>query len=178
MSLDGRSRQALSVVLHHDRDALVSRQREEIERLKTMMKNRYLRAALNLIDAKKEHDANAGHPEKEHLVTLSINEETLGPSYSVDGDEPDEFQVSVSEKRAMITGLCALGYHVVDASQTHGLDVYLVVCWGAISGSWGAISGTPYKPARMQRYFEGYCTGPREQGEPLPVLHLASPNPL
>mmetsp|Transcript_20472 Transcript_20472/g.66233 ORF Transcript_20472/g.66233 Transcript_20472/m.66233 type:complete len:177 (+) Transcript_20472:185-715(+) len=176
MSLDGRSRQALSVVLHHDRDALVSRQREEIERLKTMMKNRYLRAAMNLIDAKKEHDANLGPSETRHVEFVNIYKETIGSYYSDYGDQPENFHIPVSEKRAMITGLCALGYHVVDMSQTyahmHG-DVSLKVCW------WPTPGFPNLDAANMEAVLEGLTRGAQDAGAlPLPVLHLASPNPL
>ena len=170
MSLDGRSRQALSVVLHHDRDALVSRQREEIGRLRTMMKNRYLRAALNLIDAKKERDANSGHPEAVP-VCATIDEEALGPYYSNYGDEPEDFHIPVCEKRAMITGLCALGYHVVDLSQAFE-RVMLQVFWWHVPGF------PNLKASEMQAFFVGVTRVTREKGLHDPELHLASPNPF
>ena len=169
MSLDGRSRQALSVVLHHDRDALVSRQREEIGRLRTMMKNRYLRAALNLIDAKKEQDANSGHPETVERVGATIWEATLGPYYS-NGDEPEDFHIPVCEKRAMITGLCALGYHVIDVSQQFE-RVMLQVCW------WHYPGFPNLSVVNMQFVLEGFARVARERDLPAPELHLASPNP-
>lgn len=136
-----------------------------------MMKNRYLRAALNLIDAKKEHDANAGHPETVEPVDATIDEETLGPYYSDYGDVPDAFQIPNSEKRAMITGLCALGYHVVDLSQALERVILKLIWWH--------VPGFPnLKASNMQAVFVGITRVTRERGLPDPVLHLASPNPL
>ena len=164
MSLDEDARRALNVALAHDENNLLTGLRAENELLKTVMKNRYLRAALNLIDAKKERVA-VPPASPRSIAYAMIKDGTLGPYYS--GNSDPSFHIPISERRAMITGLLALGYHIIDYSKTvsNPARVSLVVCWSPVSA------------ADMQILFEALCPGAQHWKRPA-VLHLASPNPV
>ena len=159
MSLDEDARRALNVALAHDENNLLTGLRAENELLKTVMKNRYLRAALNLIDAKKERVA-VPPASPRSIAYAMIKDGTLGPYYS--GNSDPSFHIPISERRAMITGLLALGYHIIDYSKTVRTPgrVSLYVFW------------SPLSAADMQILFEAVCP------ERTAGLHLASPNPV
>jgi hypothetical protein len=166
MSLDEDARRALNVALAHDENNLLTGLRAENELLKTVMKNRYLRAALNLIDKERVERVErvAAPPASPRSIAYArIKDGTLGPYYS--GNSDPSFHIPISEKRAMIMGLCALGYHIIDYSKlelNHG-RVSLHVFW------------SPLSAADMQILFEAVCSKPGGGGF---VLHLASPNPV
>ena len=164
MSLDEDARRALSVALAHDENNVLTSLRAENELLKTVMKNRYLRAALNLIDAKKERVAAPPATPRSNAYAI-IQGKTLRPYYN--GNSDPSFHIPISEKRAMITGLLALGYHIIDTSETVHTPgrVSLMVYW-------------TLSAADMRMFFEAICSKGREAGSFPAVLHLASPNPV
>ena len=161
---------ALRVVLRHDDSNELRRLREENDRLKSMLTNRYLRSVLNLLATREITMAGNGLVQGLGDVVLS--------RYYDSNDEVNEIElakVPVSEKLAIIPSLCALGYSVISGT-TSPLpepigDHHFLVIW------WKSGSPEPKEPTANE-YFETHCEFAEICGDPLPVLHPASATPL
>ena len=112
--MDGKSRDALAVGIHHERDAQLRQAREEIKRLKRAKRiSHYLRACLSLI----EYDRiNSGDSRG---VAVILKAELVRPHFDhtrlEDDDARDISEMPRLERLAVIPQLQALGYKVIEA---------------------------------------------------------------
>ena len=110
--MDGKTRDALAVVIHHERDAQLRQAREEIERLKRAKRiSHYLRACLSLIEwdlIRRGNNRMACVPLKAELVRRHFDRTRLE-----DDDARDVSEMPRSERIAVIPQLQALGYDVI-----------------------------------------------------------------
>ena len=171
MSLDGKARSALSVVLHHDRDALVNRLREENERLRSAAKNRLLRTVLNLLDAAKKQHSRYSQEDfaSVEYAKVAVNDEMIERFYRLRGETevPDEVaQIPLAEKFAIIPHLCDFGYHVLEIPQTDGSFMIAVPM------------ATLTREEMQTHYDDDMVPRHRQHNKVVPVLHLASPIPM
>ena len=163
---------ALRVVLRHDDSNELRRLREENDRLKSMLTNRYLRSVLNLLATREITMAENG-------LVQAVGDVVLSRFYD-SNDEVNEIElakVPVSEKLAIIPSLCALGYSVI-SETTSPLpepigDHHFLVIWRK--------DDRP-EPDRVTadaaNVYESFCRVAELRGDPLPVLHPASSTPL
>jgi hypothetical protein len=163
---------ALRVVLRHDDSNELRRLREENERLKSMLTNRYLRCVLNLL-ATRELNMT------EHGLVQAVEDVCLSRFYD-NNDEVNEIElakVPLSEKLAIIPSLCALGYSVISevtspVPEPIG-DHHFLVIWRK--------DDRP-EPDRVTadaaNVYESFRELAEHRGDPLPVLHPASATPL
>ena len=114
--MDGKTRDALAVVIHHERDAQLRQAREEIERLKRAKRiSHYLRACLSLI----EYDRNNRFQSSvdSRAVAVILKAELVRPHFDhtrlEDDDARDVSEMPRSERIAVIPQLQALGYDVI-----------------------------------------------------------------
>ena len=112
--MDGKTRDALAVVIHHERDAQLRQAREEIERLKRAKRiSHYLRACLSLIEwdlIRRGNNRMACVPLKAELVRRHFDRTRLE-----DDDARDVSEMPRLERLAVIPQLQALGYDVIEA---------------------------------------------------------------
>ena len=163
---------ALCVVLRHDDSNELRRLREENDRLKSMLTNRYLRSVLNLLATREITMAGNGLVQGLGDVVLS--------RYYDSNDEVNEIElakVPVSEKLAIIPSLCALGYSVISGTTSPlpepiGDHLFLVI-WRKDDRP-----EPDRATADAANLCEICCELARARGDPLPVLHPASATPL
>ena len=163
---------ALRVVLRHDDSNELRRLREENDRLKSMLTNRYLRSVLNLLATREITMAGNGLVQGLGDVVLS--------RYYDSNDEVNEIElakVPVSEKLAIIPSLCALGYSVISETTSPlpepiGDHLFLVI-WRKDDRP-----EPDRATADAANLCEICCELARARGDPLPVLHPASATPL
>ena len=155
---------ALRVVLRHDDSSELRRLREENDRLKSMLTNRYLRSVLNLLAVATYNPDLDG---TDRLQT--VKDGGALSRYYNDEDDESEIELSqlpLSEKLAIIPSLCAFGYNVITGILLEGLGEYhFYVMWGT-------------SPEYIQEHFWRVCELAEDRGDPLPVLHPASATPL
>ena len=163
---------ALRVVLRHDDSNELRRLREENDRLKSMLTNRYLRSVLNLLATREITMAENG-------LVQAVGDVVLSRFYD-SNDEVNEIElakVPVSEKLAIIPSLCALGYSVI-SETTSPLpepigDHHFLVIWRK--------DDRP-EPDRVTadaaNLYAICCEFAEARDDPLPVLHPASATPL
>ena len=113
---------ALRVVLRHDDSSELRRLREENDRLKSMLTNRYLRSVLNLL-------AVASYNPDLHGTARvqTVNDGGLLCRFYNDDDAASAIELSqlpLSEKLAIIPSLCAFGYNVITGVLHEGLGEY------------------------------------------------------
>ena len=116
--MDGKTRDALAVVIHHERDAQLRQAREEIKRLKRAKRiSHYLRACLSLIESDR---INRGDSQLDsRAVAVILKAALVRPHFNhtrlEDDDARDISKMPRSERLAVIPQLQALGYDVVKA---------------------------------------------------------------
>ena len=114
--MDGKTRDALAVVIHHERDAQLRQAREEIKRLKRAKRiSHYLRACLSLIESDR---INRGDSQLDsRAVAVILKAALVRPHFNhtrlEDDDARDVSEMPRSERLAVIPQLVALGYDVI-----------------------------------------------------------------
>jgi hypothetical protein len=111
--MDGKTRDALAVVIHHERDAQLRQAREEIERLKRAKRiSHYLRACLSLIEYDRINTWDS------RAVAVILKAELVRPHFDhtrlEDDDARDVSEMPRLERLAVIPQLQALGYDVIE----------------------------------------------------------------